>query len=211
MKKPVIIIGDGGHANVVADVLQLSGHKIIGVTGVNAQGTSQIAPYLGNDDTITNYKTNEIMLVNGIGSIADCSKRARVFNYFTSMGYHFTKLIHPSAIVAKNCSVEDGAQVMAGAIVQPNTFIGSNSIINSGAIVEHDCKIDKDCHISSGAVLCGGVNIGQGSHVGAGSTIIQNITIGEYSVVGAGSAVIKDVLKGSVVVGNPAKVIRVNK
>ena len=44
--------------------------------------------------------------------------------------------------------------------------------------------------------------------IGAGAIIMPGITVGENSVVGAGSVVTKDVPPNTVVVGNPARVLR---
>jgi len=46
------------------------------------------------------------------------------------------------------------------------------------------------------------------AHIGANSVIVPGITIGKRSQIGAGSVVTKDVPPFSVVVGNPAKVIK---
>lgn len=52
------------------------------------------------------------------------------------------------------------------------------------------------------------ITIQDDTWIGAGSIILPGITIGECSVVGAGSVVTKDVPPYTVVVGNPAKVLR---
>lgn len=52
------------------------------------------------------------------------------------------------------------------------------------------------------------ITIHDDAWIGAGSIILPGVTIGECSVVGAGSVVTKDVPSYTVVVGNPAKVLR---
>jgi len=52
------------------------------------------------------------------------------------------------------------------------------------------------------------ITINRDAWIGAGSIILPNITIGESAIVGAGSVVTKDVPPYTVVVGNPAKIIR---
>lgn len=54
----------------------------------------------------------------------------------------------------------------------------------------------------------GEVIIKEGSFIGINSVIMPGVTIGKNSVVGASSVVTKDVPDYSVVVGNPAKLIR---
>src|SRR5689334_13992791 len=51
----------------------------------------------------------------------------------------------------------------------------------------------------------------RGASIGSGATIMCGITIGEAATVGAGSVVTKDVAAGTVVAGNPARVLRPRK
>ena len=50
--------------------------------------------------------------------------------------------------------------------------------------------------------------IKNGASIGAGSVIMCGVTIGEYAVVGAGAVVTNDVPSHSLVIGNPAKIIK---
>ena len=50
--------------------------------------------------------------------------------------------------------------------------------------------------------------IGKGAKIGANATILPGVKIGANALVGAGSVVVKDVPANSVVVGNPARVIK---
>lgn len=51
--------------------------------------------------------------------------------------------------------------------------------------------------------------IGDNVDIGLNVVIIGNITIGDGAVIGAGSVVVKDVPSNAIVVGNPARVIRI--
>jgi acetyltransferase-like isoleucine patch superfamily enzyme len=52
------------------------------------------------------------------------------------------------------------------------------------------------------------VIIGRGAFLGIGSVVVHGVTIGEQAYVGAGAVVTADVPPRSVVVGNPARVVR---
>lgn len=54
----------------------------------------------------------------------------------------------------------------------------------------------------------GRTTIGAHCFIGAGSIILPGVTVGDHSVVGAGAVVSSDVPACSLVVGNPARVVR---
>ncbi len=208
MTRPIIVIAGGGHAKVLIAALQAADREIVGIVDADPQLTGQTVldvPVLGDDATIGEYDVETIDLVNGIGSTGDASGRRRIFDHFSAKGYHFATAIHPSAIIAGDVSVDEGAQIMAGAIIQPGCSIGSNAVVNTGARIDHDCTIGAHAHIAPGAVLCGGVRVGEGAHVGAGATVLQNLTLGGGSLIAAGAVVIASVAEATKAAGVPAK------
>lgn len=81
--------------------------------------------------------------------------------------------------------------------------IGNNVTITNATILTHDAST----HIFTGYSKIGGVSIGNNVFIGYGSIVLPGINIGNDCIVGAGSIVTKDVPDGSVVAGNPAKII----
>ncbi|MEK4885939.1 acetyltransferase [Bacillus sp. FSL W8-0223] len=203
--KPVIIIGNGGHARVLVDILLMQKRKIIGYTEPKKENNPYNIAYLGNDEEILQYHPQEIELVNGLGSVSNMKIRATIFNFFKSKGYQFSSIIHPSAIISDSVVLGEGVQIMAGAVIQPFTKIADNTIVNTSASIDHDCFINKHCHIAPGCVLSGGVVVGEETHIGTGAKIIQNITVGNNVLVGAGSLVLRDIGDNKKVYGSPAK------
>lgn len=211
MSLPVILLGSGGHAKVVAEILQLNSARIIGCTSPetpSAEGIFKYIPYLGVDQIIAHYSPNEIMLVNGIGNVGGNKRRQELFELHTALGYTFVTVIHPSAIVSPFAQLDQGVQILAGAIIQAGSHIGSNTVINTRSSVDHDCHIGAHVHISPGVTLSGGVQVDDEVHVGAGATIIQNIKIGRGSIIGAGAVVIRDIPSYVTAVGVPARRIK---
>lgn len=77
--------------------------------------------------------------------------------------------------------------------------IGAYSIVTARAIVlTHDYVRNVRCTTV----------IGTNCFIGVGAIILPGVTIGNGSIVGAGSVVTRDVPPGSLVAGNPAKVLR---
>ena len=59
--------------------------------------------------------------------------------------------------------------------------------------------------------ISGEVVIGDGVFIGTNATLLPRISIGNWATIGAGAVVLKDVPPYAVVVGNPAKVLRINE
>lgn len=205
MNKQVIIIGNGGHASVLTEILLAQSINIIGFTAPQREQNDFNLPYLGTDDVIQNYQPSEIELVLGIGMIHPSPLRKKIFHHFQKMGFQFTTLIHPSAIIAPSVQLGQGVQIMAGVIIQTNTIIADNSIINTGALIDHDCQIGAHVHIAPGVNLSGQVHIQNGTHIGTGATIIQGMNIGVDCLIGAGAVVVKHITDKKKAVGIPAK------
>lgn len=206
MNKPVIIIGNGGHASVLIETLLAQGREIIGYTDIEENKKDATLMYLGTDDIISeNYNCEEIELVLGLGSIKVTAIRGNLFEYFTELGFTFSQVIHPTAIISPSVTLGQGVQIMAGVILQTNASIGDNSIINTGTTIDHDCVIGKYVHIAPGSTLSGGVEVGDNCHIGTGTTIIQNIKIGKKTTIGAGAVVVRNIGAEKIVYGVPAK------
>lgn len=197
--KPVILLGSGGHARVLLAIASRLNLNILGITDPNQPLFSEYAglPILGADTAVFDYATDQIELLNGIGSLPrDSGLRKNLFENFKRNGYVFKTLIDPLAFIAQDVELAEGLQIMAGVIIQTGAKIADNSIVNSGAIIEHDCLIGKHVHIAPGAILSGGVKVGNQVHIGTGATVIQGISIGEGSVIGAGVVVTQNVEAG---------------
>tara|TARA_Y100000815_G_scaffold246892_1_gene246897 strand:- start:1563 stop:2210 length:648 start_codon:yes stop_codon:yes gene_type:complete len=191
---PIIILGTGGHAKVVADTLLCCGQRIQGFIDPVAQFSAWCEiPYLGNDDILSGVPPSTVRLVNGIGSVPFSDTRFTVAAKAESLGFVFCQVIHPSAVIAADTKLAAGVQILAGAIIQTGSIIGKHSIVNTAARIDHDCRIAEFCHIAPGATLCGSVQLAQRVHIGAGATIIQEIDVGADTVIGAGTTITKSI------------------
>ncbi|WP_429182901.1 acetyltransferase [Aeromonas rivipollensis] len=190
MNKPVIVLGAGGHASVLVDMLRSQGVVPLALVAPTAGAPRAVLadiPLWHDEAKILAYRPDEVELINGIGSLPGNPLRTTLFARYRALGYRFASVVSAQAMVSAYAMLEEGVQVMAGAIIQAGTRIGANSIINSGAIVDHDCYLGGDNHVAPGAVLSGGVVTGERVHIGTGAAVIQGISIGADAVVGAGA------------------------
>lgn len=206
---PVILLGAGGHAKVVLDLLQILKRQVLGVCdpGLVDKDIQQWRglPVLGNDAAIEQYQPDRIELANGIGSLPGNSLRRRLHDQYTRQGYCFTTLIHPSAVLGPGVKLGQGVQVMAGVIVQADTQIGDSVILNTGSRIDHDGRIGHHVHIAPGAVLSGDAWVANDCHIGPGAVIIQGVKLGEGAVIGAGTTVLSELPAYYQLTGQPPR------
>ena len=120
-------------------------------------------------------------------------------------------LIHPSSSIPKGmCSIGKGVLFAPQVQLSPDTSIGDHCILLGGSFVGHDSTLDIFAHAATNAVIGANVHIGKAVHIGSNSTIREKVTIGDFCLVGAGSVVLSDFDAGSIIVGNPARLLRNN-
>lgn len=211
--KSIIILGAGGHAKVVADVLIKSDCKILGlVTPEKEKGSICFGcKVLGDDDVIDSYLDKGFLLANGIGFLPGIPLRWELAKRMRDKGFSFVKVIHPSAIISDDVVIDDGVQIMAGSILQPGVHVGRDSIINTGTCVDHDCDIGQNCHLAPNVTLSGNVTIENGVHVGTGTSVIQNKKIGLNSVIAAASVIYHDIPDGVTYIQPRHEIIKSNR
>lgn len=207
MRKKVVIIGAGGHAKVIADIIEKSGDEIVGFLDDNKKmGTTIIKEYKVLGDFNNRFP---LAIANSdyefIIAIGDNKKREEISH---SPNLKFYTAIHPSAQIGLDVEIKEGTVIMGNACINSSAKIGKHCIINTGAIIEHDNIIEDFVHISPNVALGGTVKIGKNTHVGIGSIIKNNITICENCKIGAGAVVVKDIKEEGTYVGVPAKGIK---
>ena len=82
MNKQCILIGAGGHAKVLAEILQHSGTKIDFIVAPNLDKNFSIfsgIKKLKDDDEILSLNPNKVVLINGVGSLPGKYNRKNIF------------------------------------------------------------------------------------------------------------------------------------
>lgn len=204
-----LILGGGGHAQVVIECLRASGaaktHAIVdsdrSLWGKELLGV----PILGGDDLLPSLVDRGITcFVVGLGGIGDNRPRRRLFELGLSSGLTPMTVCHPSVVQSPSAEVGAGSVLFPNAVVNARSVLGVNVIVNTGAIIEHDCVLGDHVHVATGARLTSTVSVGACAHIGAGATVRQCISVGEGAVVGVGAVVVEDVAPWTVVAGVPA-------
>ncbi|WOF17088.1 N-acetyltransferase [Methanoplanus sp. FWC-SCC4] len=143
-------------------------------------------------------------------------------------------VIYRGTKIGDNFQTGHGVLIREGNTIGNNVSIGTHSILECENTIGNNVRIHSNCFIPEFVIIedrawigpsvtvlntlhppcpkfseCAkGVVIGEGAKIGGGVTIGPKVKIGENSIVGFGSVVVSDVPENSVVVGNPAKVIK---
>lgn len=201
----IVILGAGGHAGVIADLIEAA-------TGRNRPGggISFLDDSTPSGTMVYGYPVE--------GKIADCMKYPAGTEFIIGIGdnrlrseiaarydLNYITLIHPGAVIGGNVRLGKGTVVMAGAVVGCGTHIGGHCIINTGATVDLACILGDFVHISPGAHLGGEVRVGDGSWMGIGSCVKNGISICVNVTAGAGSVIVREIKQAGTYLGVPAK------
>lgn len=203
MSESVIIIGAGGHGEVIADIVISSGDKVVGfLDDVKEKGTTILGiPVLGTIKDYTNYSNCEFVI-----AIGDPGVRKKLSE---ELNVRWHTAVHPSAIVSKlGVNIGEGTVVMPNAVINPGATVGRHCIINTSSVVEHDNVLHDYVHLSPKAALAGNVEIGYSTHVGIGAQVIQGISIASDVIIGAGAVVTKNINEKGTYVGVPVRKIK---
>ena len=196
-EKSIYIIGAGGHAKVIADMISsIEGYDLAGFIDKD-----QEAAFL-DDTTIIPAHTAIVV------AIGENALRKKIYDKFAARGFICPSIKSPFAIISKSAQIEQGSVIMPGAIVNAHARLGKACVINSAAVIEHDVEMGDFSSAAPSAVICGEAKVGCGSYIGANATILHGLHVGEWSVLGAGSVACQNIEDCGMYIGVPAKLVR---
>jgi len=169
----IIIIGAGGHAASVIEVINSTKHyrivKLVDPKTPAAHGYS----CLQDESQLKVYCRNARIELGaiGIGSVFDWSAKLRAVELLKSVGLIPPPIIASTAYIASSAKLGFGSIIHHHAFVNADAKVGEYVTVNTGAIVEHDAVIGDFTHIAPGAIVLGGAIIGSHCLVGAGVVV----------------------------------------
>lgn len=124
--------------------------------------------------------------------------------------------VHETAVIIGNVIIGEKVYIGPGAVVRGDW---GQIIIEDGCNIQENCvvhmfpgvsiRLEKGAHVGHGAIIHG-ANLGENVLIGMNAVVMDRSTIGAGSIVGALCFVKADtsIPERSLVVGNPAKVIK---
>lgn len=152
MQDGVFIIGAGGHASVIADIILLANPSQpmcfidqfsdrTSFLGFSVFNTLQKA-----QDHHPNYSSAIIAIGHNE------TRQGWIHKIQMTTQLKLPIIVHPKAIVSQFSQIAPGCVIAAGAMVGPGCSLGVGCIANSGSIVEHDAQVGSFVHLGPGSI-----------------------------------------------------------
>ncbi len=213
--KKLVIIGYGGNcldiAEAVLDINEAAGRPVYECIGflddAPAVQDGNGLPVLGPLSAAESFGS-DTFFVNGIGSPGSYRCKERIVAGLGIPNERFATLVHPRSFVSRSASLGPGTVLLPNVSVSVNAVVGAHVIVLPGSVINHDAVVGDFCCLASGVCLSGNVRLGARVYVGCNACVREGTTVGAGSLIGMGAAVVADVPADSVMVGNPARLLR---
>lgn len=208
-KDRCVVIGSGQYCRFMINVIEETENvECIGYTSIDGKKSFEIKKYdcLGDDDFIYKNKDKFDSVFPAVGNLAI---RKKIIQNLIKMDINVTSVIHPRSYQSSTSKISNSS-LMSGSHLSNDVDIGKYSVIGTGTYVHHNTKIGMNTLVGGGSQIGASAIIGDNVLFGIGSVVAsqKNINIGSNSIITSGAVVLNDIPENSMVMGNPARVIK---
>ena len=214
--RKLIILGTGGNCvdilEAVIELADLPGSLSFECVGFldddREKGGREFhgVPILGPLDSAARFP--DCQFVNGIGSPESYSRKEAIIGRTGLTLERFATIVHPTASVSRSADVGKGTVILQNVTIASGVRLGAHVMVLPNSVLSHDVSVGDFTCVASAVAVAGGVAVGRGCYLGTNASIRGGASIGDGALVGMGSVVLGSVGAGSVVVGNPARLLR---
>lgn len=206
--KKIVVVGAGGFGKEVAWMAKRCGRDVLGfLDGTPEKQHTKIMGFevLGPLEHANQYLDCEFVI-----AIGNPRSRKKIIDlFFNDEKFKFATLIDPSAIVGEEVVIGVGSMICAGAILTVDIEIGSHAIVNINSTIGHDVRIHNFVTIAPNASISGNVVLQNLVEIGTNATLREKLIVKDGAMIGMGAILTKDVEINHVMVGNPAKLLKI--
>lgn len=206
MGSRVAILGCGGHAKVVTEIVARQYSNIIFFDDRFPSGGEYFGYVVSG--TIDSYFDCGSYFDLVVVAIGDNATRRKLWERLEKQKASTPPIVHPNALISPSANIGSGSVILGGAVIGADAIVGTGAIVNHKASIDHDCSLGDFAHASAGVSLGGGTKVGSQTLLGLNVCTRPAVRIGEKVTVGVGSAVICDIPNSEVWAGVPARFIR---
>lgn len=206
--RELIIVGAGGHGLETLWLAKRCGRTIKGFLDDTLEKQGKFFygyPILGKIAERDTHMNCDFIIAIGSSKL----RRAIIKKYFDSKEYNFTVLIDPSVIVGDNVKIGSGTMICAKSIITVAVSVGDHCIVNINSSLSHGVNLLDYVTLAPGVTLLGDVMIREECEIGAKAVVREKLIVNDGAIVGMGAVVTKNVEEKQVVVGNPAKLLKI--
>ncbi len=127
--------------------------------------------------------------------------RIECFDYISKEKFHPSIRIGDNVLMGRNITILCADEI----IIEDNVMFASYCFISDE---NHGYDLSCPDRFEKQKISTSPVHIGKNCWIGEKAIILPGVTIGENCVIGAGSVVTKSIPSNSIVVGNPARIIK---
>jgi len=211
MKEDCVIVGAGTYGQVYAEYLQ-EDYNILGFIDDDEKlSNTEIngIKVLGNFNFLLNSIENSVNVFIPIGNN---KVRVELFKKVIDKGFKTPNFIHKKTLIHSSVKIGKCVYILPGTQIMPLTEIKDFVLISMGVNIAHHVTIEQGCFFSQGSNIGASLALKENAYLGIASTVMTGVKIvGKDSLIGAGAVIIKDVPDNATVVGNPGRVIKLNK
>ncbi|MGZ3901557.1 MAG: PglD-related sugar-binding protein [Bacteroidia bacterium] len=168
--KQIVIVGAGGHAKVVTEIISLASawHIAAYVDEYANMNLFLDKPVFRNIQEFKKQfpQTNQAFVAIGNNDIRE--KWHKILN---KEGYHLPWFQHSSSVISPSAQIGGGTLISSHVSLGPDCKIAEGVIINCGAQLDHDTTVGAFSHIRQCAVICGGATVESNVNIGPGCVV----------------------------------------
>ena len=206
-KKKIAIIGGGGLAKEIIEVIEILDYEVFGIFAQEDPGMRY--SYKGYLDELLENRSEFSGVILAIGAFNPETIKIRnsILLFLNTHNIEQISIISPNARIGSGVKIGKGVYIAHNSVVAVDAKICDSVMINTGSLIGHDTTIFPNSIIGPKVFIGGNCVIENDVTIAASSNILQSIRIGANSTVGISSLVLKSLKPNSFTMPEPSRVI----